>query len=121
MSVQASRGRDLEERNRVLERELAALRGDVIPPSSASSTSSSSPSSVILSTSSLRTSVSELNGGCGDSADDLEMEDGVGSKTRDCSREEGVGELRGRRLGRTRDKTHMHALGLGPAEEGMEI
>lgn len=137
MSVQASRGRDLEERNRVLERELAVLRGDVVPSSSASSTSSSSPSvtsSVVLSMSSSSTSassqpssVSESNGGvnrCGESAQDQEMEDGSReSEAGERSRRESVSELRGRRLGRVRDKAQAHALGLGLGlgEERMEI
>ncbi|KAF8552151.1 hypothetical protein OG21DRAFT_1523986 [Imleria badia] len=37
VSLQASRGRDLEEHNRLLERELVVLRGDVPPPSVESS------------------------------------------------------------------------------------
>jgi hypothetical protein len=133
--MQASRGRDLEERNRVLERELAVLRGDIVPSSSASSTSSSSPSvasSVVLSMSSSSasasskpSSVSESNGGvnrCGESAEDQEMEDGrVESEAGERSRrglEESLSELRGRRLGRARDKAQMH---LGLAEVGMEV
>lgn len=136
MSVQASRGRDLEERNRALERELAVMRGDVALPSSASSASSASPSvasSVVLSMSSSNTStsskpysVADLNRSierCGESVEDLEMEDAsVESEAGDRSRErveEGVNELRGRRLARARDKAQTHTLGLG--EAGMEI
>jgi hypothetical protein len=136
VSLQASRGRDLEEHNRLLERELGVMRGDVPPPSSAPSTSSSSPSvesSVVLSMSSSSasasskpSSLSESNGlvdQCGDSAEDLEMEDcSVESEAGDRSREggeEGASELRGRRLGRARDKPHAYPLGLG--EDGMVI
>jgi hypothetical protein len=112
------------------------MRGDVPPPSSAPSTSSSSPSvesSVVLSMSSSSasasskpSSLSESNGlvdQCGDSAEDLEMEDcSVESEAGDRSREggeEGASELRGRRLGRARDKPHAYPLGLG--EDGMVI
>ncbi|KAH0834697.1 hypothetical protein J3R83DRAFT_10224 [Lanmaoa asiatica] len=133
VSVQASRGRDLEERNRALERELAVLRGDLAPPSSGSSTSSASPSvasSVVLSMSSSTfskpSSLGDSNGGveqCGESAEDLEMDSAsVASEVGERSREGGeecVSELRGRRLGRARDKVQTHALGLG--EEAMEI
>lgn len=45
VSVQASRGRDLEERNRTLERELAAIRGTPIPSSRSASNSNSAESS----------------------------------------------------------------------------
>ena len=114
----------------MLERELAVLRGDVVPSSSAPSTSSSSPSvrsSVVLSMSSSSasasskpSSVAESNRGmdpCGERAEDLEMEDcSLDSEARDRSRV-GSDELRGRRLGRPRDKVHTHGLG----EEGMEI
>lgn len=120
----------------MLERELTVQRGAVAPPSSASSTSSASPSaasSVFLSMSSSNTSTTskpsssaDSNGGvelCGENVEDLEMEDvSVESEARECSREggvEGVGELRGRRLARTRNKVQTHTLGLG--EASMEI
>lgn len=133
MSVQSSRGRDLEERNRVLESELAVLRGEIAPSSSASSASPSLASSLVLSmsssstsTSSKPSSVADLNKGverCGESAEDLEMEDAsVESEAGERSREEveqGVNDLRGRRLARARDKVQTHTLGLGDA--GMEI
>jgi hypothetical protein len=45
VSVQASRGRDLEERNRALERELAAIRGTPLPSSRSASNSNSTDSS----------------------------------------------------------------------------
>lgn len=45
VSVQASRGRDLEERNRALERELAAIRGTPLPSSRSASNSNSADSS----------------------------------------------------------------------------
>jgi len=123
----------LEERNRVLERELAVVRGDVAPSSSASSTSSSSPSltssvglsmsSSSASASSKPSSMSESNRGLDRCGEDLEMEDGsiesgVGERSR--GGEEGVSHLRGRRPGRPRDKTQSHTL-FGPGEERMEI
>lgn len=133
MSVQASRGRDLEERNRLLERDLAVLRGDIAPLSSASSASSTSPSvasSVVLSMSSSNasasshpSSVADSHGGAERCGEDLEMEDAsVESAAGERSRErggEGVGELRGRRLARAREKAQTHILGIG--EVGMEI
>ncbi|KAG6370919.1 hypothetical protein JVT61DRAFT_10945 [Boletus reticuloceps] len=128
ISVQASRGRDLEERNRALESELALLRGDAAPPSYVS-TSSSSPSmasSVVFSMSSSSASASsEPNKGAdrrGDGVEDLEMVDGsLELEGGDRSREGCKDELRGRRLGRSRDKSLTHAVGLGLREEGMEI
>lgn len=60
----------------------------------------------------------DLNGTVQQCGDDLEMEDA--SVEGDRSRERGkecIDESRGRRLGRTRDKTQ--TLGLG--EQGMEI
>ena len=63
VSVQASRGRDLEERNRALERELAAIRGTPLPlpkPSSRSASSSNSDSSVESSRLSLSSSQTSL-------------------------------------------------------------
>lgn len=127
MSVQASRGRDLEERNRALEKELSLLRGDVTPSSSASSALSSSPSvesSAILSLSSSSAQVPSKPfsmadmGRCGEDMDmeDASVESEAGERSRERG-EHGVDESRGRRLGRTRDKTQTHGLG----EEGMEI
>jgi len=117
----------LEERNRALESELALLRGDAAPPSYVS-TSSSSPSmasSVVLSMSSSSasskpSSSSEPNKGADRGVQDMEMADGSlelegGDRLR-CE-----DELRGRRLGRTRDKALTHAVGLGLRDEGMEI
>ncbi|KAG9311880.1 hypothetical protein JVU11DRAFT_8136 [Chiua virens] len=128
VSVQASRGRDLEERNRVLEREMAMIRGDVLP-SSASSTSSSPSveSSAVLSMSgssmtSQPSSLADAKVHCGESTDDMDMEDAsITTNSRDRSREghDAAAELRGRQPGRTWDKTQTHGLGLG--EEGMEL
>ena len=86
VSVQASRGRDLEERNKALERELAMLRG-----SSSSSSSPSVASSQVLSMSSA-SSITDAR------LEDLEMEDVLSAHNMDQSR--------GRQLGRVRDKIH---------------
>ena len=86
VSVQASRGRDLEERNKALERELAMLRG-----SSSSSSSPSVASSQVLSMSSA-SSITDAR------LEDLEMEDVLSARNMDQSR--------GRQLGRVRDKIH---------------
>ena len=128
--AQASRGRDLEERNRGLESELAALRGEVDPSSSASSASSCSPSvasSTVLSMPSTSTSVcskpsmADLSGTAARCGEDLEMEDAsVVSDAGERSRERGgggAGELRGRRPGRARDKMQTYRLG----DDGMVI
>jgi len=134
VSVQASRGRDLEERNRVLERELAMLRGDVAPPSSIPSTSSSSPSvgssgvlsmsSSIVSTSSSKPSSVEDSSGvvehCRENVDDFEMEADMGECLKQGGEDRGMSEQRGRQLGRARsDKAQIHGLGL--AEDCMEM
>ncbi|KAG0693432.1 helix-loop-helix DNA-binding domain-containing protein [Suillus ampliporus] len=57
VSVQASRGRDLEERNRALERELATIRGTPLPSSRSASNSNSDSDSSRLSLASSQTSL----------------------------------------------------------------
>jgi hypothetical protein len=89
VSVQASRGRDLEERNRTLERELATIRGTPIPSSRSASNSNSADSSR-LSLASSQTSLPQ-------SSWDAERKWEMDIEDRDDDEERGRGRLRARK------------------------
>jgi hypothetical protein len=105
VSVQASRGRDLEERNRALERELAAIRGTPLPSSRSASNSNSTDSSRL----SLASSQTSLPQSSWESEKKWEMD----VEDRGEDEERGRGRVRGRGL-------KEDGLGLKVREEGEE-
>ncbi|KAG1767670.1 helix-loop-helix DNA-binding domain-containing protein [Suillus occidentalis] len=97
VSVQASRGRDLEERNRALERELAAIRGTPLPSSSSRSASNSnSTDSSRLSLASSQTSLAQSQSSW-ESEKKWEMEMDVEERLGGEDEERGRGRVRARK------------------------
>jgi hypothetical protein len=96
VSVQASRGRDLEERNRALERELAAIRGTPLPSSSRSASNSNSTDSSRLSLASSQTSLAQSQSSW-ESEKKWEMEMDVEERRGAEDEERGRGRVRARK------------------------
>lgn len=116
VSVQASRGRDLEERNRALERELAAIRGTPLPSSRSASNSNSTDSSrlsLASSQTSLAQSSWESEKTSAQSSWESEKKWEMDVEDRGEDEERGRGRVRGRGL-------KEDGLGVKVREEGEE-